>query len=164
MCFYMKKNLIYLLFSGETHRAFIAAFFRTHKMRLGKMKKFVARWASLLSKWLKIPFFRLTKAYTSPPSVRNMRKSGSSVPKQRGPLLEQIISWLAEARLEELRKLPEMLRATQLTSMASKLEKAFSDIQERNSGCSLIWQWSAVFRILPAWNYYWTRILCWIAC
>lgn len=154
--------MIQLWFSGETYRAFIDGFFRRHRMRVGKMKRFVARWASLFSKLLKISFFRSPKAYTPPPSARYMQKPGSSVPKQRGLLLEQMTSWLADPRHEPLRKLPEMLRARQLNSMAKKLEKTFSDIQQRNPDCSLIWHKSAVLDIFPTWNCYWTVILIFI--
>lgn len=162
MCFYMlkKKSHSVTFKSGETYRAFIAGIFRTHKMRVRKMKKFVARWDSLFSKLLKISFFRSSKACTSPPSVRYMHKSGSSVPNQ------------AEARHERLRKLPETLRARKLNSMANKLERTFSDIKQRNPDCFLIWRRSAVLGILPTWYYYWTVILifistrneCWITC
>lgn len=132
--------------SDDTYRAFVAGFFRTHRMRVRKMKKFVARWAPLSFFFFLIAqnLFRYPKAHTLFPSVRFLQKPGRSVPRQRGPLLEQMTSWLAEARHERLRKLLETLRATQLNSLAKKLEKTLSDIQQRNPGCSLIWHRSAI--------------------
>lgn len=103
--------------------------------------------------------FRYAKANASFLSVRYLQKPGRSVPNQRGPLLTQMTSWLAEARHERLQKLLETLRATQLNSLAKKLEKTLSDIQQRNPGCSLIWHRSAILDILPTWIYYWTVIL-----
>lgn len=51
------------------------------------------------------------------------RIRGTALPRQRGPLQDQIRAWLVEAPNEQLEKLPEMLRAAQLTSLAEKLEK-----------------------------------------
>uniref|UniRef100_A0A3Q4B1H3 TNFR-Cys domain-containing protein n=1 Tax=Mola mola TaxID=94237 RepID=A0A3Q4B1H3_MOLML len=53
-------------------------------------------------------------------------------PKQRGPLMDQIKTWLSEAPVEQLKKLPHMLKATQLNSMAEKLEKALHEIQQQD--------------------------------
>lgn len=86
-------------------------------MRVGKMKKFVARY---------------------------VRKSGeelctgdTALPKHRGPLLDQIKAWLAEAPEEQLRKMPNFLRASQLNPMAEKLEKRFNEIQQQSPNCTL---------------------------
>lgn len=149
-----------LVFLGETYRAIVSALFKTGRKRPGKMKKFVARWASLSYKSLQPSFSRSPKAYTTPPSVRYAHKPGRPVPRHRGPLLDQIALWLSEVPLEQLRKLPEMLRATQLNSVADKLEKAVSALN-----CTLIWHWRAILGfILPTRNYYWTVILIWNAC
>lgn len=99
-------------------------------------------------------FSRSTKAYT-PSCVRNVHKSGS-VPRQRGPLLGQIKRWLSETPLEQLRKLPEMLRATQLSSMANKLHTFFSDVQQHNSNCTLIWGRSVFVYDINVWCGYHT--------
>ncbi|XP_071324750.1 tumor necrosis factor receptor superfamily member 6B-like [Trachinotus anak] len=92
---------------GETLRTFLSGFFNMHRMRVAKLKKFVSR---------------------------NIDKS---VPRQRGPLLHQIREWLAEAPEEQLRKVPQMLKASQLSSMADKLEKRLLEIKQQSPGCSL---------------------------
>ncbi|XP_010730678.3 tumor necrosis factor receptor superfamily member 6B [Larimichthys crocea] len=101
---------------GATSRAFFSGFFGMHRMRVAKMKKFVSRYIR---------------------SGQDRRIRDTVLPKQRGPLLDQIKAWLNEASLEQLKKLPEMLRATQLTVMADKLEKRLSEIQQQTSNCTL---------------------------
>ncbi|XP_026225910.1 tumor necrosis factor receptor superfamily member 11B-like isoform X2 [Anabas testudineus] len=91
---------------GETLRTFLSGFFSMHRMRVTKMKKFVTRYIH------------------------------KSVPKQRGPLMDEIRDWLAQAPEEELWKVPEMLKASTLSSMAEKLEKRFNEIQEQSTNCS----------------------------
>eukprot|EP00066_Takifugu_rubripes_P014521 XP_011603787.1 PREDICTED: tumor necrosis factor receptor superfamily member 11B-like [Takifugu rubripes] len=84
---------------GEIYRVIVSRLFKTQRMRLGKMRKFVARYVS---------------------------KPGRPISRHRGTLLEQITLWLSEAPVEQLKKLPEVLRATQLNSLADKLEKTVS--------------------------------------
>ncbi|XP_070767465.1 tumor necrosis factor receptor superfamily member 6B-like [Enoplosus armatus] len=96
---------------GETHRTFLAELFSRplQRKRLPKMKKF----------------------------VRHIHKSGEErrTSGRRGPLLRQIREWLAQAPVEELNKLPQMLRAAQLSSMVENLEKTLNEIELQN--CTL---------------------------
>ncbi|TKS81834.1 Tumor necrosis factor receptor superfamily member 6B [Collichthys lucidus] len=70
-------------------------------------------------------------------SGQDRRIRDTVLPKQRGPLLDQIKAWLNDASVEQLKKLPGMLRDTQLTAMADKLEKRLSEIQQQTSNCTL---------------------------
>ncbi|XP_051262895.1 uncharacterized protein LOC127367244 isoform X1 [Dicentrarchus labrax] len=97
---------------GETSRTFLSAFFSNHRMRVSKMKKFVARYIHK--------------------SGGERRIRGTVLPRQRGPLLDQIKAWLAESPDVQLKKLPAMLRATQLSSMAEKLERRLNEIKQHN--------------------------------
>ncbi|XP_022609196.1 tumor necrosis factor receptor superfamily member 6B-like [Seriola dumerili] len=92
---------------GEALRTFLSGVFGMNRMRVSKMRKFVSRYIE------------------------------KAVPKQRGPLLNQIRAWLAQAPEDQLRKLPQMLRASQLSSVAEKLEKRLLEIKQQNPGCSL---------------------------
>ncbi|XP_028986293.1 tumor necrosis factor receptor superfamily member 6B-like [Betta splendens] len=92
---------------GETLRTFMTGFFSMHRMRVGKMKKFVTRYIH------------------------------KSVPRQRGPLMDQIRDWLLQVPEEQLRNLPEMLRTSTLTSMAEKLKRRLDWIKEQSPNCSL---------------------------
>uniref|UniRef100_A0A665SWX7 TNFR-Cys domain-containing protein n=2 Tax=Echeneis naucrates TaxID=173247 RepID=A0A665SWX7_ECHNA len=92
---------------GEVYRSFLSGLFGMHRMRVAKLKKFV---------------------------TRNIDKS---IPRQRGPLLQEIREWLATAPEEQLRKLPQMLRASQLNAIADKLEKRFQEIKQDNPDCVL---------------------------
>ncbi|AWO96889.1 putative tumor necrosis factor receptor superfamily member 11B-like [Scophthalmus maximus] len=92
---------------GETLRTFLSGFLAMHRMRVAKMKRFVTRYID------------------------------KSVPRQRGPLLLQIRAWLAQAPEEQLRKLPQMLQMSQLSSMAEKLQKRLLEIKLQSPGCSL---------------------------
>ncbi|XP_069393293.1 tumor necrosis factor receptor superfamily member 6B-like [Paralichthys olivaceus] len=92
---------------GETLRTFLSGFFSMHRMRVEKMKRFVTRYIV------------------------------KSVPRQRGPLLLLIRGWLAQAPEEQLRKLPQMLKASNLNSVAEKLEKRLMEIKQQSPRCSL---------------------------
>ncbi|XP_061574269.1 tumor necrosis factor receptor superfamily member 6B-like isoform X2 [Cololabis saira] len=102
---------------GETLRTFLAAFFSAHRMGVRKMKRFVAR-----------------NMYSSD---EERGDEDASLTEQRGPLLGQIRAWLADAPVEKLRRIPQMLRAVQVNSMADKLDKRFSEIQEQSLDCTL---------------------------
>ncbi|KAF1387664.1 hypothetical protein PFLUV_G00082290 [Perca fluviatilis] len=95
---------------GETLRTFLSGFFSMHRMRVPKMKIFVARY---------------------------VHTSEEALPNHRGPLMDQIRAWLAQAPEEELKKLPQMLKASQLCSMQEKLETIVSDIKQHSPNCSL---------------------------
>ncbi|KAM4633827.1 tumor necrosis factor receptor superfamily member 6B-like [Polymixia lowei] len=92
-------------------RTFLPGFFSLHRMRASKMKKF----------------------------VRHLQKAGvgssTSLPSQGGALLRQIIAWIAEAPEDQLRRLPETLRASQLSSLATRLEKRLGEIQRHAPNC-----------------------------
>ncbi|XP_037641834.1 tumor necrosis factor receptor superfamily member 6B-like [Sebastes umbrosus] len=96
---------------GETLKTFFSGFFRMHRMRVVKMKRFVARY---------------------------IHKSGDgTLPKQRGPLLDHIIAWVAQAPEEQLRALPTMLKDSELCSITEKLEKIVDDIKQQSPNCTL---------------------------
>ena len=61
----------------------------------------------------------------------------SSAARQRGPLMHQIKAWLAKAPEEQLRKLPEMLKASHIKIIAEKLETRLMEIQQQSPICSL---------------------------
>lgn len=98
---------------GETLRTFLSGFFHSHRMRVGKLKKFVSKY------------------------ILTSSEERRSLPKQREPLMDHIIDWLAKAPEEKLRKIPDMLRASDLTSMAEKLKKRLHEIKQQNPNCSL---------------------------
>ncbi|XP_034467666.1 tumor necrosis factor receptor superfamily member 6B-like [Hippoglossus hippoglossus] len=92
---------------GETLRTVLSDFFSMHRMRVVKMRRFVTRYIN------------------------------SSAPRQRGPLMHLITAWLAQAPEEQLRKLPQMLKASHLKNIAEKLEKRLMEIQQQSPSCSL---------------------------
>nr|XP_033497393.1 tumor necrosis factor receptor superfamily member 6B-like isoform X1 [Epinephelus lanceolatus] len=96
---------------GETLRSFASGFFSMHRMRVSKMKTFVSRYIH--------------------------ESAGGTVAKQRGPLMDQIKSWLAQAPESQLKSLPQMLKASQLRSMAEKLESIVNSIKEQSPNCTL---------------------------
>lgn len=140
-----KFTKLFQTFSGETLRTFLSGFFHAHRMRVGKIKKFVSKWAHSLFVWL----------FSSTPSPLNSKKmpikplspcnryiltsskERCSLPKQREPLMDHIIDWLAKAPEEKLRKIPDMLTASDLNSMAEKLKKRLHEIKQQNPNCSL---------------------------
>lgn len=60
------------------------------------------------------------------------------IPKQKGLLLEKIKDWVATTSKEQLKKLPEMLRATQLNHVAKELERALVEIEQQIPNCTVI--------------------------
>ncbi|XP_047453835.1 tumor necrosis factor receptor superfamily member 11B-like isoform X2 [Mugil cephalus] len=90
---------------GDTLRTFLSRFFSSHRMHVGRMKRFIHKY---------------------------IQKSGedrwATLPKKRGPLLDIIREWLVQAPEEELRKLPAKLKACDLRVMAEKLEKRLTKI------------------------------------
>ncbi|XP_058504190.1 tumor necrosis factor receptor superfamily member 6B-like [Solea solea] len=92
---------------GETLRTFLSGLLTTHRMRMAKMKTFVTKYIN------------------------------KSVPRQRGPLQQEIRAWLARAPEDQLRKLPQMLKASQLSCMADNLETRLMEIKQQSPGCSL---------------------------
>ncbi|KAM4735269.1 tumor necrosis factor receptor superfamily member 6B-like [Anableps anableps] len=61
----------------------------------------------------------------------------SALPKQRGPLVDQIRAWLAQASAEQLKELPEIMKAHQFCSISTKLESILNEIKRQNPRCSL---------------------------
>ncbi|XP_030249426.1 tumor necrosis factor receptor superfamily member 6B-like [Sparus aurata] len=102
---------------GETSTDFYSGLFSMHRMRVTKLRKFVTRYI-----------------YKSG-EARRVRDT--SVPRQRGLLMDEIRGWLAEASRDQLKRLPEMLRATQLTAMADKLDKRLEEIRQ-GGNCSSV--------------------------
>ncbi|KAF3691714.1 Tumor necrosis factor receptor superfamily member 11B [Channa argus] len=92
---------------GEALRTFLSGFFSVHRMRVGKMRKFV---------------------------TRHIHKS---VRKERDLLRNEISAWLALASVEQLGKLPQMLETSQLDSMAHKLDKRLRWIEQQSPNCVL---------------------------
>ena len=142
---------------GETSTDFYTGLFSMHRMRVTKLRKFVSRWAHKLRspQQIALPLSVLPPPPPSPlqyldankppsPSDRYIYKSGeerrvrdTSVPRQRGPLMDEIRAWLDGASRDELKRLPQMLRATQLSAMAEKLEKRLEEIKQ-GGNCSSV--------------------------
>ncbi|XP_007571184.1 tumor necrosis factor receptor superfamily member 6B-like [Poecilia formosa] len=61
----------------------------------------------------------------------------SALPKQRGPLVDVIRVWLAQATSEQLKQLAKTMRNSQFSSIGTKLESIFDEIKQRNPTCSL---------------------------
>ncbi|KAM9724407.1 tumor necrosis factor receptor superfamily member 11B-like [Menidia menidia] len=85
---------------GQRLRVVLSAFFNSPRNRVRQLRRFVSR---------------------------IIRKTGheccTTVPKERGPLLDQIRAWLSQAPAEHLRQLPKKLRDSHLTSMADKVDE-----------------------------------------
>lgn len=64
--------------------------------------------------------------------------SKNSLPRTKGPLLELIQVWLAEAPRNELTKLPERLKEAQLCLISEKLDLVLSEIKQQNPDCTLV--------------------------
>ncbi|KAM7420431.1 hypothetical protein PAMA_014921 [Pampus argenteus] len=92
-------------------RTFLSGFFNMHRIRVTKLYKFV---------------------------VRHIHKSGEKkCSKERGPLTKAIREWLHQASVEELKKVPQILKALQNNSMTEKLEKRIGEIDQLVTNCSL---------------------------
>uniref|UniRef100_A0A3P9P0P5 TNFR-Cys domain-containing protein n=1 Tax=Poecilia reticulata TaxID=8081 RepID=A0A3P9P0P5_POERE len=61
----------------------------------------------------------------------------SALPKQRGPLVDVIRAWLAQATPEQLKELAKTMRNSQFSSIGTKLESILDEIKQRNPTCSL---------------------------
>ncbi|MEQ2197986.1 hypothetical protein XENOCAPTIV_006001 [Xenoophorus captivus] len=61
----------------------------------------------------------------------------SALPKRKGPLVDQIIAWLAQASAEQLKELPKILRLPQFSSIGNRLDSILNEIKQQNPGCSL---------------------------
>ncbi|KAM7382641.1 hypothetical protein PAMP_002364 [Pampus punctatissimus] len=95
----------------EALRTFLSGFFSMHRIRVTKLYKFF---------------------------VRYIQKSGEkSCSKQRGPLIKAIKEWVYQAPVEELKKVPQMLKALQNNSMTEKLEKRIEEIEQQATNCPL---------------------------
>lgn len=51
--------------------------------------------------------------------------------------MDQIRAWLTRAPEEQLKTLPKMLKASQLSSLTDKLETMFNEIKQQSSNCTL---------------------------
>lgn len=73
-----------------------------------------------------------------PPRVVLKRNvSINTLPRTRGPLLNQIKDWLAEAPRDEVLQLPGRLREPPFRSISEELDKLLCEIELQNPGCSL---------------------------
>ncbi|XP_017265396.1 tumor necrosis factor receptor superfamily member 6B [Kryptolebias marmoratus] len=100
---------------GETLRTFLSAFFSANRMRRRDLKRFVHR------------------------IIQKADEDSVEVPltKQRGPLLDHIRTWLAQAQVHQLKELPKALKDADLSFMADRLDKKLSEISQQNPACSL---------------------------
>ncbi|XP_029307821.1 tumor necrosis factor receptor superfamily member 6B-like [Cottoperca gobio] len=96
---------------GETLRTFFSGFFSRNKMRLPKMKAFIARY------------------------IHTTEDNDTTLPKQR--VMDQFRAWLAHAPEEQLRKLPQMLKASKLCSRTEQLEQIVNEIKQQSPNCTL---------------------------
>ncbi|KAM4569041.1 tumor necrosis factor receptor superfamily member 6B-like [Fundulus diaphanus] len=61
----------------------------------------------------------------------------SALPNQRGPLVDQIRAWLAQASAEQLKEVPKTLRIAQCGSIEIKLDRMLEEIKQHHPSCSL---------------------------
>ncbi|XP_027865033.1 tumor necrosis factor receptor superfamily member 6B-like [Xiphophorus couchianus] len=61
----------------------------------------------------------------------------SALPKQRGPLVDVIRAWLAQASAEQLKMLAKSMRDSQFSSIGTKLESILDEIKQQDPTCSL---------------------------
>ncbi|XP_059195897.1 tumor necrosis factor receptor superfamily member 6B-like [Centropristis striata] len=95
----------------DTLRAFFQEFFSMNKLRPGRMKLFLTRYIQ--------------------------KADDVTLPGQRGPVLDQIRAWLAQATVEQLKSMPQMLTDSKLCVMREKLEKIVSDIKQQSPSCTV---------------------------
>ncbi|KAM9310485.1 tumor necrosis factor receptor superfamily member 6B-like [Pholidichthys leucotaenia] len=100
---------------GKTLRAFLSRFLSAHRMRVGKMKNFIRN------------------IHRS----EDRRTTRDTLPKGRQLLMDHIRTWLAQAPEEQLRDLPDMLKASHLNIVAEKLENRLEEIKKQSPHCSL---------------------------
>ncbi|KAI4811558.1 hypothetical protein KUCAC02_014439 [Chaenocephalus aceratus] len=106
----------YLSNGGETLRTFVSGFFSRQRMRVAKMTLFIA---SYIHK-----------------SEEGVHLSGTTLPKERGPLMDLILTWLAQAPEEQLKTLPLMLKASNLCHMKEKLEMVVDKMKQQSPNCT----------------------------
>ncbi|XP_028327008.1 tumor necrosis factor receptor superfamily member 6B-like [Gouania willdenowi] len=98
-------------------RTFLDGFFKMHKMRLGKLKRFV------------------TRHINSSNDQRCTRDQ--CVPSQRAHLLNEVRQWIFKAPVEQLTMIPQMLRHSRMSSLAKNLDSRLREIKENNPDCSI---------------------------
>lgn len=91
--------------AGESFKAFISGIFNSHKVRFSKMKRFVNRYINKSAR----------------------KRDIMSMGRQKGALLNKIISWLA-LDPQHLTQLPKMLRESELNPLAEMLEVRLSGL------------------------------------
>ncbi|KAF7665965.1 hypothetical protein LDENG_00126050 [Lucifuga dentata] len=101
----------------EVLRTFLSEFFNLHRIPVVKLKTFVNRYIPISSE---------------DGCCRVM-----VLPEHRGLLLEQIKSWLVQAPVEQLKRVPQMFRVSRIFSLAEKIEKRFKEIEQQSLTCSL---------------------------
>ncbi|KAK1895962.1 Tumor necrosis factor receptor superfamily member 6B [Dissostichus eleginoides] len=101
---------------GETLRTFVSGFFSRQRMRVAKMTLFIT---SYIHK-----------------SEEGVHLSGTTLPKERGPLMDIILTWLAQAPEEQLKTLPLMLKASKFCHMREQLEMVVDKIKQQSPNCT----------------------------
>ncbi|XP_068425780.1 tumor necrosis factor receptor superfamily member 6B-like [Clinocottus analis] len=96
---------------SETLRTFFSGFLSMHRIRVIKMKRFVARYIH--------------------------KPQNGAHPKKREPLKDQIRAWLAHAPEEQLKALPKMLKASHICDLTDKLETVLNGIKQQSPNCTL---------------------------
>ncbi|MEQ2287842.1 hypothetical protein AMECASPLE_016833 [Ameca splendens] len=101
---------------GDDLRAVLSALFSGNRIQKRDLKRFVHR---ILHK------------------KEDECNGDSALPNRKGPLVDQIIAWLAQASAEQLKELPKTLRLPQFSSIGNKLDSILNEIKQQNPGCSL---------------------------
>ncbi|XP_054898112.1 tumor necrosis factor receptor superfamily member 6B-like [Poeciliopsis prolifica] len=69
--------------------------------------------------------------------IHKNQEDDSALPKQRGPLVDMIRAWLAQASAEQLKELVKTMRDPQFSSIGTRLESILDEIKQQNPTCSL---------------------------
>ncbi|XP_077383099.1 uncharacterized protein LOC144022285 [Festucalex cinctus] len=105
---------------GELLRTFLLRFISMHRMRSGKTRR----------------FFNRNIDYSGE-ERHTMTRSSLAHHQRRRRRLHSIRIWLQRTPKEQLTKLPHVLRAFQLVSMADKLNERLKEIEGQESNCTL---------------------------
>lgn len=102
---------------GDDLRAFLSAVFSANRIQKRDLKRFVHR------------------------IIHNKQEDDwigeSALPRQRGPLVDQIRAWLTQASVEQLKDLPKTLRGPHFGSIRTKLDSFLNEMKQQNPSCSL---------------------------
>ncbi|XP_077431260.1 uncharacterized protein LOC144057496 [Vanacampus margaritifer] len=104
---------------GELLRTFLSRFISMHRMRSVKMRRFFNRYIDKSGE------------------EEHIMRSSLTHHQWRHHCLSRIRIWLQKTPKEQLKKLPHMLRACPLVSMAKKLDKRLKEIEGQEPNCTL---------------------------